>query len=143
MDTAQQIEAYLAAQPEPKQGDLRALHARLLTEFPGCRLWFEDGTNENGKVVANPTIGYGVYTITYARGPARDFFRIGLSGTTSGISVYVMGLADKTYLPRTYGATIGKAGVTGYCITFTRLSVIDADVLHAAISHGMNLDHPS
>ena len=142
MDTAQQIEAYLASQPEPKQGDLRTLHARMLTDFPGCRLWFDDGTNEDGKVVANPSIGYGAYTITYARGSSREFFRIGLSATTTGISVYVMGLDDKTYLPRTYSAAIGKASVTGYCIKFTRLSVIDVDVLEAAIRHGMTLDHP-
>ena len=112
----------------------------MLAEFPGCRLWFSDGTNEVGKVVANPNIGYGAYTITYADGSSREFYRIGLSANTTGISVYVLGLDDKTYLARTYGASIGKATVTGYCIRFRRLSVIDADVLLAAIRDGMALD---
>ncbi|HEY3545245.1 MAG TPA: DUF1801 domain-containing protein, partial [Propionicimonas sp.] len=134
------VEAYLAGQPEAKQADLRQLHARVLAEFPGCRLWFSDGTNEAGKVVANPSIGYGAYTIHYADGSSREFYRIGLSANTTGISVYVLGLDDKTYLARTYGTSIGKASVTGYCIKFKRLSVIDADVLHAAIRHGMTLD---
>lgn len=137
-DTRENVEAYLASQPEPKQTDLRQVHARVLAEFPDCRLWFNDGTNEDGKVVANPSIGYGAYTITYADGSSREFFRTGLSATTTGISVYVLGLDDKTFLTRTYGASIGKATVTGYCIRFRRLAVIDADVLQAAIRHGMN-----
>ena len=92
MDTPERVEAYLASQPEPKQTDLRQLHAHMLAAFPDCRLWFNDGTNEDGKVVANPNIGYGVYTITYADGSSREFYRIGLSANTTGISVYVLGL---------------------------------------------------
>ena len=139
MDVPEQVEAYLASQPEPKQTDLRQLHARMLAEFPGCRLWFTDGTDEGGKVVANPNIGYGVRTITYADGSSREFYRIGLSANTTGISVYVLGLEDKTYLPRTYGASIGRASVTGYCIKFRRLSAIHADALQAAIRDGMTV----
>lgn len=140
MDIPERVEAYLASQPEPKQSDLRQVHARVLAEFPGCRVWFDDGTNEAGKVVANPNIGYGVHTITYADGSSREFYRIGLSANTRGISVYVLGLDDKTYLARTFGASIGTASVTGYCIRFKGLSVIDPDVLQAAIRHGMTVD---
>ena len=140
MEIPERVEAYLASQPEPKQADLRQLHAMVLAQFPDCRLWFDDGTNEDGKVVSNPNIGYGMYTITYANGSSREFYRIGLSATTTGISVYVLGLPDKTYLARTFGASIGKATVTGYCVRFRRLSVIDSDVLLAAIRHGMSLD---
>jgi hypothetical protein len=143
MDVSEQIEAYLVSQPEPKLGDLRQLHARVLADFPACRLWFDDGTNEDGKVVANPSIGYGAYTITYARGSSREFYRIGLSANTTGISVYILGLEDKTYLARSYSASIGKASITGYCIKFKGLSVIDADVLHAAIHYGMTADPTS
>ncbi len=141
MDIPERVESYLASQPDPKQTDLRQLHTRMLAEFPGCRLWFSDGTNEVGKVVANPNVGYGSYTIAYADGSSREFYRIGLSANTTGISVYVLGLDDKTYLVRTYGAAIGKASVTGYCIKFRRLSDINADVLQTAIRHGMTVDH--
>lgn len=140
MDIPERVEAYLASQPEPKQTELRQLHALLLADFPACRLWFNDGINEAGKVVANPNIGYGAYTITYADGSSREFYRIGLSANTAGISVYVLGLDDNTYLPRTYGASIGKAKVTGYCIKFKRLADINVDALQAAIRHAMNLD---
>jgi hypothetical protein len=137
VDTPDAVEAYLASQPEPKQADLRRLHADVLAEFPGCRLWFTDGRNEEGKVVANPNIGYGTSTITYADGSTREFYRIGLSANTTGISVYVLGLDDKTYLKRTFGPSIGKASVTGYCIRFRNLAAIDVDTLRAAIRHGM------
>ena len=136
----EQVEAYLAGQAAPKEADLRELHALILAEFPGCRLWFSDGTNEDGKVVANPNIGYGAYTITYADGSSREFYRIGLSANTTGNSVYVLGLDDKTYLARTFGESIGKASVTGYCIRFLRLSVVDVEALLAAIRHGLTLD---
>ncbi len=63
-----------------------------------------DGTNDAGKVVANAKIGYGAYTITYANGSQREFYRIEAeSANTTGILVYVMGLDDKTYLAHTYG----------------------------------------
>lgn len=138
MDVPEQVEAYLASQPEPKQADLRRLHTYILAEIPGCRLWFTDGTNADGKVVANPNIGYGAYTITYADGSSREFYRIGLSANTTGISVYVLGLDDKTYLARTYGSSIGKASVTGYCIKFRHLAAINVEVLQAAIQYGMS-----
>ena len=141
MEISERVEAYLAGQLEPKQTDLRHLHAHLLAEFPDCRLWFIDGTNEDGKTVANPNIGYGVQTISYADGSSREFYRIGLSANTTGISVYVLGLEDKTYLARTYGTSIGKGSVTGYCIKFRRLSAINVDVLQAAMRHGMTVDH--
>jgi len=137
MDISQQVEAYLAGRPEPKQTELRELHAQMLGEFPGCRLWFIDGSDERGRVVANPNIGYGVRTITYADGSSREFYRVGLSANTTGISVYVLGLEDKTYLARTYADSIGKASVTGYCIKFRRLSAVDAETLQAAIRDGM------
>jgi len=140
MGIPERVEAYLASLPEPKQTDLRAVHARVLAQFPESRLWFSDGTNEAGKVVANPTIGYGAYTSTYADGSSRESFRIGLSANTTGLSVYVLGLDDKTYLARTYGEAIGKATLTGYCIRFRRLSVIDVEVLWAAIRYGLTLD---
>jgi len=141
MNIRERVEAYLASQPEPKQGDLRRLHQAVLEDFPDARLWFNDGTDEEGKVVANPNIGYGAYTIAYADGSSREFYRIGLSANTTGISVYVLGLDDKTYLPRTYGASIGRATVTGYCIKFRRLSGVNSGTLLAAIRHGMTISH--
>ena len=138
MNTEDQIQSYIASQPEPKRSDMLALHDRILQIAPGCQLWFTDGKDANGKVIANPNIGYGSYVIKYANGSTKDFFRIGLSANTAGISVYVMGLADKTYLAETFGKTIGQASVTGYCIKFKANRDIDLDVLEKAIRYGLS-----
>lgn len=139
MDPLPQIEAYLDAQPEPKRTELRTLHEAILALQPDAQLWFLDGRDATGKVVTNPNVGYGVRPHT-AGGKTRPFYRVGLSANTSGISVYIMGLDDKTHLARTYGADLGKAKVTGYCISFKSLKAISLPVLMAAIREGLARD---
>lgn len=137
VNVEEQIEEYLAHQPELKRSEMRALHDLALRVSPACRLWFNDGMNSEGKVIANPNIGYGFYTLRYADGTSREFYRVGLSANKTGISVYILGLEDKTYLAKTFGNTIGKASVTGYCIKFKTIKNIDVDVLQAAIRYGL------
>jgi len=136
MDVQEQIKEYITSQPEPKRGDMQELHHLALQVLPGCKLWFDNGKNDENKTVSNPTIGYGFYTIKYADGKTRDFFQIGLSANKTGISVYILGIKDKTYLVQTYGKKLGKASVTGYCIRFKTLKDINIDILEAAIRYG-------
>jgi len=136
MDTKEQIKNYIASQPEPKRNDMEELHHTILKWMPDCKLWFLDGKNSDGKTVSNPNIGYGFQTIPYADGSSRKFYQIGLSANTAGISVYILGIKDKSYLSQTYGETIGKASVTGYCIKFKALRDINIDVLGKAIRDG-------
>lgn len=138
MSTRKQIKEYIANQSEEKRIDLDALHHFIGNLMQGCKLWFLDGKDESGKVVSNPNIGYGSYTIKYADGKTREFYQIGLSANTGGISVYIMGIDDKTYLPNTYGKRIGKASVTGYCIKFKKLADIHLNVLQEAILYRAN-----
>ncbi|HMU43186.1 MAG TPA: hypothetical protein PKA80_07790, partial [Ignavibacteriaceae bacterium] len=58
---------------------------------------------------------------------------------TTGISVYIMGIEDKKYLPETYRNKIGKASVSGYCIKFKKLKDINIDILEAAIRDGVEV----
>jgi hypothetical protein len=95
---SEQIEDYLFDQPPSKRDEMRDLHRRILKIAPNCKLWFLDGKNAEGKVVSNPNIGYGSCLLRYAKGETREFYRIGLSANTTGISIYVMGLEDKTFL---------------------------------------------
>src|SRR5574338_1595147 len=118
MNVQEQIEAYITSQPEPKCSDMQALHNMILQVMPACKLWFLDGKDSNGKIVSNPNIGYGSYNIKYADGTTKEFYQIGLSANTGGISVYILGIDDKTFLAKTYGKELGKASVTGYCIKF-------------------------
>ena len=118
---------------------MQTLHTHILQTLPGCKLWFEDGKNSEGKVVSNPNIGYGSYIIKYADGKTKEFFQIGLSANKTGISVYILGIEDKTYLAQTYGKEIGKASVTGYCIRFNHLKDININILESAIRRGVEL----
>jgi Domain of unknown function (DU1801) len=137
MNVQEQINKYLASQPEPKRTDMLALHQLALKVLPGCILWFLDGKNNEGKVVSNPNAGYGSYTMEYANGTTREFYQIGLSANQTGISVYIMGIKDKIYLAQTFGKKLGKASVTGYCIKFKMLKDINIDVLEAAMRYGV------
>jgi hypothetical protein len=137
MKVEEQINNYIISQPEPKRSDMQALHDRILQILPGCKQWFDTGINSENKIVSNPTIGYGFFTIKYVDGKTKDFFQIGMSANTTGISVYIMGLKDKTYLAQTFGKELGKASVTGYCIKFKTLKDINMDILEAAIKYGV------
>ena len=137
MKVQELIKEYITSQPEPKRSDMLELHRIILQIMPACKLWFLDGKDSKGKIVSNPNIGYGSYTIKYADGTTKEFYQIGLSANTTGISVYIMGIENKTYLAQTYGKKIGKASVSGYCIKFKTLKDINIDVLKAAIQYGV------
>lgn len=137
MNVQEQINTYIASQPEAKRNDLQTLHLLTLQMIPNGKTWFLDGKDEKGKTVSNPNIGYGLRTINYADGKTKEFYQVGLSANTTGISVYIMGIEDKTYLAETFGKDLGKASVTGYCIKFKTLKDINLQVLESAIRFGL------
>jgi len=137
MTTEDRINRYLGAIPEPKQSDMRKIHSVILEMNPGCKLWFLDGRDKSGKVVSNPSIGYGTLSKQYANGKTKESFQAGISANSAGLSVYVMGIDDKKYLQEKYGDSIGKANVTGYCIKFTALKDINLDTLKKAVQDGI------
>ena len=139
MNVQVKIDEYIASQPGPKRSDMQALHRLILEVMPACKLWFLDGKNSENKTVSNPNIGYGSHTIIYADGTTREFYQIGLSANKTGISVYILGIKNKTYLAQTYGKKLGKASVSGYCIRFKTLKDINTDVLEAVILYGVEV----
>ena len=137
MKVQEQIKDYITSQPEPKSSDMQELHRLILQVMPKSKLWFLDGKNSDNKTVSNPNIGYGLQTMKYADGKTREFYQIGLSANTTGISVYILGIKDKKYLSQAYGKKLGKASVTGYCIKFKTLNDINIDILKEAIRYGL------
>lgn len=138
MSVDEQIKEYIAAQPEPKRSDMKELHRIILNVMPKCKLWFLDGKDDSGKTVSNPNVGYGTQTIKYANGDAREFYQIGISANTTGISVYILGIEDRKYLAQAYGKDLGKAKITGYCIKFKSLSDISIETLKSAMRYGID-----
>ncbi len=137
MSIKEQIKNYIAAQREPKKIEMQELHQIILALMPKCRLWFLDGKDEKGKTISNPNIGYGSRLIKYADGKTKEFYQIGLSANSTGISIYIFGIDDKKHLVQKYGKVLGKASVTGYCVKFKTLRDINIDTLKAAIRDGI------
>lgn len=139
MNVHAQIKNYVDSLPELKRAEIEQLHQKILQLLPKAKLWFLDGRDDAGKIVSNPNIGYGNRTIKYVDGKTKEFFQIGISANTTGVSVYIMGIENRKYLPDTYGKTIGKATVTGYCIKFKTLKDINWSVLEKAILDGVEI----
>ena len=139
MNVKAQIKEYITSQPEPKRSDMQELHRIILEIRPECKLWFLDGKDDKGKTISNPNIGYGLHTLKYADGKTKEFYQIGLSANTTGISVYILGIDDKTYLAKTFGKNLGKASVTGYCIKFKTIKDINIEILEAVIRYGFEV----
>lgn len=137
MKVEKEINQFFNTLSERKLSEMKQLHQLILPLVKDGKLWFEAGQDQDNKTIHNPTIGYGHQIITYANGTSKDFFQIGLSANATGISIYILGLKDKTYLSQTFGPSIGKAKVTGYCIRFKSLKDIQIDVLEAAIKFGI------
>ena len=138
MSTEESIATYLQQLPPKQAAELTLLHQQILAKISPGKLWFLDGKNEEGKVVSNPNIGYGSCMLNYADGSSREFYKLGICATKTGLSIYVMGLADKDFLKNTFGTALGKAKITGYCISFKSLSDIDTSVLVAGIQEVLN-----
>ena len=141
MTVIDQINQYIWSHPEAKRKDLQALHDIITNIMPAGKLWFLDGKNTEGKVVSNPNIGFGVQMMKYADGSTKEFYQIGLSANTTGISVYIMGIKDRKYLSQNFAPTLGKASITGYCIKFKSLKDIKTEILEAAIQAGVEGGH--
>lgn len=129
MNLEDQIRIYLSSLPEPKRIDLQELDSIIMEINPNCKLWFLDGKNSENKVVSNPNIGYGLTHIKYTNGNSKEFYQIGTSANTTGISIYLFGNNEKDHFIKKYKDNLGKATITGYCIKFKSLQDLNIEIL--------------
>jgi len=108
----------------------------MKTEFPHLERSFHDGKNELGKQVTNPTHGFGCFEQTYANGEVKTHFQIGVAATSSGISIYLLGIRGKLDLPQLC-LGLGKAKVTGYCISFKNFAALDQQILQSVLTEAL------
>ena len=133
MSLKNQIQQYILSLEPKKQLEMNHLHDSILSWLPSCKLWFETGLDANQKVISNPNIGYGSQTLHYANGSSKEIFKLSISANTKGISIYFIGLKDKLFLKNNFENSIGKAKITGYCISFKTISDIRLDVVEKAV----------
>lgn len=143
MGVEKEISAYLESLEGQRGQDMRQLHEGIVAGHPRRRLWFSDGLDESGKIVTNPSIGYGAFSRTYADGKTVEQFRAGISANSSGITVYLMGIEDRNFLRATYGDSLGKAETTSYCFKFKKLADVNSEVLMRALAEILDSDGPA
>lgn len=129
MSTAEKISQHLASLSLEKSAELSKLYHLIHEVMRSEELHFFDGKNEQGKVIANPTIGFGQCRLTYADGSFQDTFRLGISANSTGLSIHILGLKDKKFLNDFLGTRLGKAKITGYAIRFGKMKDVDEGVL--------------
>lgn len=133
MSTEEKISHHLTSLSSEKSIEFSRLYELIRSDLSGITVQYFDGKNEEGKVVTNPTIGFGKSRIHYAKGSFQDTFRIGICATSTGLSMYILGLEDKKFLQDFLGDRLGKAKITGYAISFKKMSEIDESVLRELI----------
>jgi hypothetical protein len=138
LDVQSQIQSHFENLENAKSFELQQLHKLIVKINPTCKLCFDNGINEEGKVVTNPTIGYGLQTLHYAKSETKEFFQIGICATTTGISIYIIGIKDKNILKETFAPSIGKATITGYCVKYKRFSELNPESLTKLILFGFS-----
>lgn len=105
--------AYLAALPEPRRTELKALHAAIRKAAPRLKPFF---------VHRYAIVGYGPYHYKYATGREGDASVVGLSSRAQYISLYVMGNRGGKSIVEAAKSKLGQASVGKCCITFKKLA---------------------
>ena len=86
------------------------------------------------------TYGFGSFEQTYANGEVKTHFQIGVAATSSGISIYLLGIRGKLDLPQLC-LGLGKAKVTGYCISFKNFAALDQQIFRRVLSETLQLNN--
>jgi uncharacterized protein DUF1801 len=109
--------AHIESLPEPRRSQMRRLHSVLLEALPDAdvRMWAYGG----------PMIGYGTYAYSNSKGPAGDWFSVGLASRKNYISLFSMAMADGRHFVETVhhrfpGTKTGKS-----CINITKPELIE------------------
>jgi hypothetical protein len=115
---ATSVENYLEQISEPRQGEIKKLHAAIRKAVPGLKPSIQYGM-----------IGYGSRPLKYANGREAVQPVIAMASQKNYISVYVTGAErSRELLPK---ASIGKS-----CIRFKKFEDIDLPALVKVIQEG-------
>ncbi|WP_127794628.1 hypothetical protein [Agromyces sp. LHK192] len=127
--TGVDVDAWLAEAAadlgDARGGQLRELDAVIAPIFAGLdrTLWagrFWGGTDQQ-------IIGYGAIAQERPRGPAVDWFLVGLAAQSKHFSVYVNAVEGGEYLVRGWADRLGRVKVGAAAVTFADPSALDLD----------------
>jgi uncharacterized protein YdhG (YjbR/CyaY superfamily) len=124
---------YIERLPEPRRGEIRALHELIRRTAPQLEPTMEFGI-----------LGYGKYHYRYATGREGDWMLVGVASNKNYISLYVMATTDDgRMLADTYKDRLPKASIGKSCIRFKRLGDVDRDELASLLREAQHRGVPT
>ncbi len=125
-DTGRQAaQRHIDALAEPRRSQMQHLHDLIMATEPDMDVRVLD--------YSGGMIGYGWYAYSNSKGPAGDWFSVGLASRKSYISLYAMASADGGYLveamrDRFPGTKSGRS-----CLNITKPEQIDDDAVRELV----------
>lgn len=111
-------EEYIKMIPEPRQHDVKVIHALIQKTVPTLMPHILSGM-----------IGYGTYHYKYASGREGDWSLIALASQKNYISIYVCSVQNGNYIPEEYKNKLPKASIGKSCIRFKSVEDIDLAIV--------------
>jgi hypothetical protein len=125
-------EEYLAALPEPRRSDVRALDELIRRAAPGL-----------GRHLQSGMLGYGSYRYRTRAGAEGDWFVVGLAGRKAYVSLYVTADCDGAYLAEQFRDRLPKADIGRSCVRIKRLGDVDLDVVSELVRRAAEWTPPT
>lgn len=110
---------YLAALPEPRQSELKALDRAIRKAVPQLKPYVASG---------GAMLGYGRFAYRYDSGREGECPLVALSSRAQAISLYIMGNRKGKTLVEAAAKRLGKVSAGKACIRFKRLEDLDLAV---------------
>lgn len=115
---AKNIRDYIAAIPEPRKTEIKALDVLIRKTVPKLK-----------PVFAYNMLGYGMFDYRSKSGRTGTWPVIGLASQKNYISLYLCAVADGKYIAEAHKQEFPKASIGKSCIRFRRLTDIDLRVI--------------
>lgn len=117
--------AHIKALAEPRRSQMLHLHELIRASIPDADVKIRD--------YAGTLIGYGTYPYSNSKGPAGDWFAVGLASRKHYISLYSMALQDGRYLveamlDRFPGTKAGRS-----CLNISKPDDVDDDAVRELV----------
>lgn len=135
------VDRFLAGLSDDRRDDLVAVDALIRSHLGSHEreLWegvFWGGTEQQ-------IIGYARIEQPRPKGPAVEWFLLGLALQKGHISLYVNAVADGAYLTKKYAGRLGKAKVGAAAVTFSDLGAVDLSALESMIAEAFTTLDPA
>ncbi|HEX8911676.1 MAG TPA: DUF1801 domain-containing protein [Humisphaera sp.] len=115
---------YIAALPEGRRQDVRALHDLIVATVPKL-----------APCMVGSTLGFGPFHYRYASGREGDTAIVCVASQKNHISMYVCSADETGYIAERYREALPKADIGKSCVRFKTLADLDLTVVKKLLKH--------